>query len=332
MDIQIVHGDALMFNADVLGVKYARSALGLDREVAKRLKEAGNLVLSETPPGINQHELIPTNGALSARYVLALGTERPRNLGYAGIRELGYRFVSTLNALDITVENLAVTIHGRKYGLDTEEAFRAQLLGMVNAITNDDYPKSLKRISFLESVPKVANVLEAELAQLKASHPAVKTLYEPPDVVADELVTEEETEPQNTSATRQPQLFISYARQDQSFALRLADDLIVAQHDVWIDQIRLKPGDRWDWQIQAALKQSHLMLLVLSQHSAQSDNVADEYHYFLQNRKTIIPLLGDNFQMADMPYRLSRLQYIDFRQDYDVCLTQLIDTIGHRLR
>jgi len=132
-------------------------------------------------------------------------------------------------------------------------------------------------------------------------------------------------------AEAQQHIFISYARDDQSLALRIADDLSVANFSIWIDQIRLRPGDHWDKNIQEALKDSQLMLLLLTDKSAQSDNVADEYHYFLQNKKTIIPVLGGGFNMEDMPYRLSRLQNIDFRSDYDTALARLIEALHYRL-
>jgi hypothetical protein len=40
--------------------------------------------------------------------------------------------------------------------------------------------------------------------------------------------------------------FVSYAREDGEFALRLAKDLKAAEALVWMDQLDIKPGERWD--------------------------------------------------------------------------------------
>jgi hypothetical protein len=41
--------------------------------------------------------------------------------------------------------------------------------------------------------------------------------------------------------------FVAYAREDGEFALRLAKDLKAAEALVWLDQLDIKPGERWIW-------------------------------------------------------------------------------------
>jgi hypothetical protein len=51
-----------------------------------------------------------------------------------------------------------------------------------------------------------------------------------------------------------PVAFFSYSREDSEFALRLAADLRAAGANVWIDQLDIGPGQRWDRSVQDALE------------------------------------------------------------------------------
>ena len=88
--------------------------------------------------------------------------------------------------------------------------------------------------------------------------------------------------------------FVSYARVDSAFALRLAADLKGAGVSVWLDQIDIKPGRQWDSEVERALGECREMILVLSPGSVASRNVMDELAYALEEEKTIIPLLWNN--------------------------------------
>src|SRR4051794_8447298 len=103
-----------------------------------------------------------------------------------------------------------------------------------------------------------------------------------------------------------PKTFFSYAREDGDFALKLATDLREAGANIWIDQLDIPPGRRWDAEIQKALRALNCMLVILSPHSVESDNVLDEISYALETRKTIIPILKSD---CDIPFRIKRLQY-----------------------
>jgi TIR domain-containing protein/uncharacterized protein DUF1566 len=121
-----------------------------------------------------------------------------------------------------------------------------------------------------------------------------------------------------------PALFFSYSRDDAEFVLRLADDLRAAGVDLWLDQQDIAPGERWDRAVEEALKSSGCLLVVLSPVSAASQNVLDEISYALDHGKRIVPVL---YKDCDVPFRLRRLQYIDFRSSYDKSLAQLVKTI-----
>lgn len=68
-------------------------------------------------------------------------------------------------------------------------------------------------------------------------------------------------------------LFISYAREDGEFALRLAQDLRAAGIAIWLDKLDIPSGARWDTAIQRALNDCASLLVILSPASASSENV-----------------------------------------------------------
>jgi hypothetical protein len=88
-------------------------------------------------------------------------------------------------------------------------------------------------------------------------------------------------------------LFFSYSRADSEFALRLAKDLRTAGARLWIDQLDIPPGARWDQSVEQALKCCSAVLVVLSPASVQSENVLDEIHFALRRRSASYRFVGD---------------------------------------
>jgi hypothetical protein len=121
-----------------------------------------------------------------------------------------------------------------------------------------------------------------------------------------------------------PTIFFSYGRADAEFALKLAKDLRSAGISLWIDQLDIPVGDRWDVAVGNALKALPSLLLVLSPASVESQNVMDEVAFALESNKKIVPVLH---RRCDIPFRIRRLQYIDFTATYDGGFTQLLRTL-----
>ncbi len=120
-------------------------------------------------------------------------------------------------------------------------------------------------------------------------------------------------------------IFFSYSRTDgASFALRLADDLKKKGFDVWIDQEDIEAGLEWDTEIAKALESCDCVLFLETEKSVASDNCLDEVHYALENNKKVIPLI---YVDSRTPFRLSRLQHINFTKDYDTGLALLVNEL-----
>ncbi|HSL46192.1 MAG TPA: SUMF1/EgtB/PvdO family nonheme iron enzyme [Anaerolineales bacterium] len=103
--------------------------------------------------------------------------------------------------------------------------------------------------------------------------------------------------------------FISYSRVNSAFVVRLAKDLKTAGFDVWLDQLDIPKGARWDDEIEAAVERSSTFMIVLAPESIESQNVKDELSYAIDAGKHLLPVV---IRPCKIPLRLRRFQYVDF--------------------
>lgn len=123
-------------------------------------------------------------------------------------------------------------------------------------------------------------------------------------------------------------IFISYARIDQSFARKLTRALEEVGADVWIDLDDISAGEKWSSAIQHGLDTSHGMLVIVSPDSMASSNVEDEWQYFMDQGRPVIPVL---WEPAKMHFQLNRLQYIDFHnRPFGDAFAHMIDELKAR--
>lgn len=120
-------------------------------------------------------------------------------------------------------------------------------------------------------------------------------------------------------------IFFSYARDDSKFVLKLAEGMRAGGLDLWIDQLDIPSGAHWDQTVEDALKNSPGFLIVLSPKSVASQNVMDEVGFAIERQKRIIPILH---QPCEIPFRIRRLQFIDFTGDYDAALAKLLKALN----
>jgi hypothetical protein len=142
------------------------------------------------------------------------------------------------------------------------------------------------------------------------------------EIVVIFLQSLETLENQNTSSHK---IFFSYSRADgEQRALKLANDLRSAGADVWIDQLDIEAGKLWDLEVEKALNAANCVLFIATEKSTTSNNVLDEVYYALEEGKAVIPLC---FHECRIPFRLQRLQRIDFTTDYETAFRRLLKTL-----
>lgn len=120
-------------------------------------------------------------------------------------------------------------------------------------------------------------------------------------------------------------IFFSYSRQDGSeFSLKLALDLKKRGFNVWIDQQDIRAGTEWDLEVEKALETCDCLLFVETAKSVVSNNVLDEVYYALGQNKKVIPLIVVD---SKTPFRIQRIQHVDFTRDYQWGLKKLIQEL-----
>jgi hypothetical protein len=122
------------------------------------------------------------------------------------------------------------------------------------------------------------------------------------------------------------QVFISYSRKDLVFVERLAEDLKAAGLEVWYDLSGLDGGTRWGREIQSAIQQSQIFVVVLSPNSIDSEWVEKEFMYANSLKRKIIPLL---LKPCETPMWFINLHFIDVQgTNYDSHFWVILKAMG----
>jgi TIR domain/PEGA domain len=143
--------------------------------------------------------------------------------------------------------------------------------------------------------------------------------------------------PQNEAAdgpksARQPPsndpVFISYARENEAFVLRLAGALKDRGIPVWLDQWDIPPGADWNRNIDRALHESSKVIAVLSPEAVVSRQVRAEIQSAVDaEEKAVFPVLYKN---CDVPRILKLYHFSDFREsrNFESELARLAEALG----
>ena len=121
--------------------------------------------------------------------------------------------------------------------------------------------------------------------------------------------------------------FLSYSRSDDRFALRFARDIRASGVHMWVDQLDIRPSERWDRAIERAVTSCRGLVAVLSPRSIASDNVMDEISYAIDSGKSVLPVM---IETCTLPLRLTRMQVVDATANYDRALQQCHDELARR--
>ncbi|HLU09948.1 MAG TPA: toll/interleukin-1 receptor domain-containing protein, partial [Oceanobacillus sp.] len=91
--------------------------------------------------------------------------------------------------------------------------------------------------------------------------------------------------------TQPLQIFISYKRENQSFAEELREQLIAWGYRTWMDIYDIPKGAYWPDEIDAGLQASDVVIGVMSPQAIQSRNVKNEWDWAIVNGRRLIPLM-----------------------------------------
>lgn len=124
-------------------------------------------------------------------------------------------------------------------------------------------------------------------------------------------------------------IFISHSSKNSDFFNRLTKDLEEAGMNVWKFTEEVQAGDDMTQSVKQALNEIDYYIIVLSKPSVISEWVNFELSATLINEASrqenlVIPVL---IEECEIPSSIRNRMYIDFRNNYDVALAQLVRSI-----
>ena len=127
-------------------------------------------------------------------------------------------------------------------------------------------------------------------------------------------------------------VFISYAAKDRERVLGLVKRLRDAGVTVWIDQAGIDVSTMWSQEIVNAIRDCKVMLLSISPHSTESENVVKELALASERKKPIIPVY---LESADIPgtmeYQLAGIQRVEyFAENEDAAFRAMVRSLAKR--
>lgn len=121
-----------------------------------------------------------------------------------------------------------------------------------------------------------------------------------------------------------PSIFISYSRREAPFVNDLTDRLEDGGYSVWLDYRSMVPGKPWAEQIEEGIRQSEIILLVVSDAAMGSKWVEKEWRSMLRYGKRVILIL---FEANELPPELEGFEWVDFRGNHRKALAELMSQL-----
>ncbi len=124
-------------------------------------------------------------------------------------------------------------------------------------------------------------------------------------------------------------VFISHSHKDRTAVDRIVSRLEEDGHEVWVDWLKLQPGDNFQERILEALERADVLIVVISENSFRSEAVQREFstiafQQISKNERRIIPIRIDQ---SAVPSYLSDRLYLDLSDDFDAGLRRLSDSL-----
>ena len=108
-----------------------------------------------------------------------------------------------------------------------------------------------------------------------------------------------------------PDVFISYSREDQQQVVRMVEYLREQGLAVWMDETDIHGATMWTEEIVEAIHKCNLFILAISRHSTGSKNVVKELALASEREKIILPIYLEQCDIPkNMEYQLAGIQNI----------------------
>jgi hypothetical protein len=117
------------------------------------------------------------------------------------------------------------------------------------------------------------------------------------------------------SLSKQLQVFLLHARQDEESVRRLYRRLLKEGADVWLDQEKLLPGQDWVYEIHKAIENSDMVIACLSRHFNKQGGFRHEELRLALEKAASLPegttfLIPARLEKCELPEPLRRWQCV----------------------
>lgn len=167
--IEIVEGDVLDYEADVLALKYAQHYYGSDQAVAARLVKKGVAVENDLKPPPGKWVWVDPGRVLPNQRVLFIGVPPLIHFGYGDIADWARQVISITGRDYPETHGIAITLHGPGFGLDEIEALYAEVRGIHAALQAGHAAAGLRRVCIVDHKRGRVERLRKALADLDVS-------------------------------------------------------------------------------------------------------------------------------------------------------------------
>ncbi|MBI5951125.1 MAG: TIR domain-containing protein [Chloroflexi bacterium] len=115
---------------------------------------------------------------------------------------------------------------------------------------------------------------------------------------------------------RRLKIFLCHSKDDKSKIRKLYNRLIADNFDVWLDEVKLMPGQDWDLEIKKAVRNSDTVIVCLSNSSTTKEGyIQKEIRFALdvadEKPEGTIFLIPARLENCNVPDRISRYQWVD---------------------
>ena len=134
-------------------------------------------------------------------------------------------------------------------------------------------------------------------------------------------------------AARKLRVFISYAREDYDYAMKVYMNLLEEDLDVWLDKESLQPGQRWKQAIEKAIEESDCFIALLSSKAMsrrgyvhkELGQALDILEEMPQSSVYLIPARLDECEPGHSILR--EIQWVDLFPDWDKGMRKILVTL-----
>ena len=128
------------------------------------------------------------------------------------------------------------------------------------------------------------------------------------------------------------EVFISYSSLDRDIVMPVVQSLRDNGISVWVDEGNIHAADLWSEQIVQAIADCRVMIVMLSQNSADSNNVVKEVMLASEQKKILLPVYLEPSDIpAKLQYQLAGIQHLElYDQNNQNVLTDLVNGLSKR--